>query len=138
MAIAVKRLGIAVDLGFLASLAVVIAGAALVQGAVFVLTGSLNFWMTYGGDVLFGLLWDARELVKYPLDIYPIWIQVLLTFGLPLGFITYYPAQVILGREAGGLVQPGAWGVLAVGALLFCGAYGVWRLGLRRYNSTGS
>lgn len=138
LVIALGRVGIPVDLPLLASLAVALAGAVLVQGAIFVFTGSLNFWLTQGGEVLFSLLWDARELVKYPIDIYPVWIQGLLTFALPLGFITYYPAQVILGRETDGLIQPGVLGILAVGLVLFGAAYGLWRLGLRRYNSTGS
>ena len=116
LVIALGRMGIPVDLRLFGFACVALAGAVLVQGAIFVLTGSLNFWLTQGGEVLFSLLWDARELVKYPIDIYPIWIQVLLTFGLPLGFITYYPAQVIFGRETDGLIQPGALGILAVGS----------------------
>lgn len=138
LVISIGRIGVPVDLRFLVSLGVALIGAVLVQGAIFVATGSLDFWLTQGGEVLFNLLWDLRELVKYPIDIYPIWIQVVLTFGLPLGFITYYPAQAIIGRETAGLIQPGALGILAVGLVLFGGAYGLWRLGLRRYNSTGS
>jgi ABC-2 type transport system permease protein len=62
-----------------------------------------------------------------------------LTFVVPLACVAYYPALAILGK-ADPLGAPGWVGVVSpmAGFVFLAAAFGVWRLGVRRYASTGS
>jgi ABC-2 type transport system permease protein len=72
--------------------------------------------------------------VQYPLTIYPKAIGVWLTWVIPYGFASFYPASYLLGKDIGAL----AWLGPVVAAALLALAYAVWRFGLRYYSSTGS
>lgn len=67
--------------------------------------------------------------------IYPQWLRTVLLTVIPVGFANYVPALYILRGEYG----PWAIAGTAVFAFLFL-ALGLrfWRLGLSRYQSTGS
>jgi ABC-2 type transport system permease protein len=79
-------------------------------------------------------VFDNHLFAQYPLTIYPRAVGVLLTWLIPYGFASFYPASYLLGREVGVL----AWvGPLVAALLLFVG-YRFWQFGLRHYVSTGS
>ena len=60
---------------------------------------------------------------------------MLMTWIVPFGFTSFYPATVVLGR--GDFAAVARWLLpVAVGWVLL--SFGVWRVGLRRYESTGS
>ena len=66
-------------------------------------------------------------------------VQWVMTWVLPVAFIAWVPAAVILDHTAGLGVSPTmAWLAPAVGAVFFGLGYQVWRLMLRWYGSTGS
>jgi ABC-2 type transport system permease protein len=57
-----------------------------------------------------------------------------LTWLIPYGFASFYPASHVLGRDVGTL----AWlGPVMAAALLWVGCQ-CWRFGLRHYAGTGS
>jgi ABC-2 type transport system permease protein len=58
----------------------------------------------------------------------------LLTWLVPYGLASFYPASFLLGRQAGLL----AWASLPVSAVLLLVGYRFWLFGLRHYTSTGS
>jgi len=62
-----------------------------------------------------------------------------LTFVLPIAFVAYFPATVLLGRTDA-LSVPAWLAALAplVGALLFTAAYTFWRHQIRHYSSSGT
>ena len=73
------------------------------------------------------------------MDIYARWFRQFLTFVVPIGCVSYYPALAILGRRDP-LGAP-AWftEVSPVIGFLFLGvSLWVWRFGVRHYASTGS
>jgi ABC-2 type transport system permease protein len=57
-----------------------------------------------------------------------------LTWVIPFGLASFYPAAYLLGRDVGAL----AWLSPLVAAALLVIGYAVWRAGLRRYEGTGS
>jgi len=80
------------------------------------------------------IVFNVNEFARYPLTIYHPIIQFLLTWIIPFGFASYYPASYLLGRDVGLL----AWiGPLVAVILLFI-SYRVWLFGLRHYTSTGT
>lgn len=97
---------------------------------------SVTFWVTRAG-ALHGILRELLTLVqKYPISIFHVGFRFLVTALVPIAFLNYYPAAYLLGKAE----VPGAIALLApLVALLFaCAAFMLWRIGLRRYASTGS
>jgi ABC-2 type transport system permease protein len=81
------------------------------------------------------VVFELHEFAKYPLTIYPRFISLLLTWLVPFGFASYFPAAYILGRD----VAPAlAWGAPVVAVVLLLIALNIWRFGLRHYASTGT
>jgi ABC-2 type transport system permease protein len=133
------HLGIPMDLARIVLLILFVAGAVLIQSAVFIISGSLSFWFINTTTLLDVLVGDVRNFIAYPVGIYPRFIQFLLTFLLPYAFVNYYPALFFLGRTGEApftpmlvFATPLAGIAMAAVAVLF------WKSGLRRYQSTGS
>ena len=102
--------------------------------AVNLIAGVSAFWVMDSVPVI-RVFFEFHEFAKFPLTIYPKAIGILLTWLVPYGFASFYPASVLLGRE----IAPAlAWAgpLVAVTALLI--GYRVWLFGLRHYNGTGS
>jgi ABC-2 type transport system permease protein len=97
------------------------------------ITATSAFWIVESIPVT-QIVFNTHEFAKFPLTIYGKGIQVLMTWIIPYGFASYYPASHVLGRESSALV----WiGPLVALVLLFV-ATRVWRFGLRHYAGTGS
>jgi ABC-2 type transport system permease protein len=82
--------------------------------------------------------WQMREFNQYPITIYPRIIQYVFTVILPFGFISFYPIQVLLGKQDGLLPHVNMWlsplvATLLVGITALC-----WRLVSSRYESAGT
>ncbi len=106
-------------------------------GAIFValnlLTATTAFWFIESLP-LTRSVYALHDFAKYPLTIFHRSVRALLTWAVPYGFCSYYPASHLLGREAGAL----AWLGPVVAAVLMAAALAFWRFGLRRYQETGS
>lgn len=111
---------------------------ALVYAGVYVLFLSLGFWLprrtSFAGPLL-----SLNYLTQYPLTIYPEGLQVFLSFIVPLGFASFYPAQAFLHLDPGlqGFLVPLLYIPLAA-ILVAAIAWGVFSLGLGRYQSSGT
>lgn len=79
--------------------------------------------------------WNLLAFGRYPLSIYSGYIQFLLSWIIPFGFATFYPATRLLGRPEFRLYAPL---IPLVSLATFALAATSWRFGLRRYSSTGS
>lgn len=119
-------------------LAATVAGGTLIRGAVWILCGSLSFWTksTTGYVNFTNELFD--RVTMYPLTIYPRPVQWLFTFLLPLGWITFYPAGDLLGKQAGEIPVPMALVTFGIGVLMFGLGSAVFMAGTRNYESAGS
>lgn len=121
-----------------AVLAAGVAGSAAIQAAFTLLAAATAFWLLAADDLRELLIDLITEFGRYPTHIFGHALQWLLHL-LPAGFIAYYPAAWLLGREgallpawAGATLSP-----LAAGLWLWLGLR-AWQAGLRRYSSTGS
>jgi ABC-2 type transport system permease protein len=124
-------------LGMLVFLAM-LAGSALIQAAMLNTCGAAGFFII-GENLVFDAINTTRNFTRYPITIYPAAVRFVLTFVVPVAFMNFYPASVILGKEAG---MPFSsflgWLTPLVGALLFFLSLKLWYLGLSKYQSTGS
>jgi ABC-2 type transport system permease protein len=114
-------------------------GGAMILFSFILMVATVSFWHTRSGKLQDLVQASGRAFAEYPLTIYPSGIRWLLTIALPLALVTYYPAQRLLGRnESGALLPFLSLAALPVGLLFLLIAGGVWRVGVRHYQSTGS
>lgn len=113
-------------------------GGIFLQTGSMLLLGAVSFWTMKSKELIDVVFYDLRDMTKYPLVIYPRAVRVLLTFVLPWGFINYYPAAMITGKNAGAVET--ALGIAApfVGIAWFFFGLLVFRMGVRRYTGAGS
>ena len=78
------------------------------------------------------------KTTMYPLSMYPESMQFILTYLIPVGWISFYPASVLLGIDSAYNAMLIPLITLAVGILvmLIAGAY--FNMGLRKYESAGN
>jgi ABC-2 type transport system permease protein len=107
-------------------------GAVIVYSFWLILT-TTSFWFTRIENVEM-IFWNLFEAGRYPIDVYPVYIRNLLTFALPLAFITTLPARALGGRIEGSAVLLAFVLAAAMAAL----SAWFWRIGLRRYGSASS
>jgi ABC-2 type transport system permease protein len=122
----------------LAYLALAVLGGCLVEAAIELACVSFSFRMI-SAHALFALANDVNnKFGSYPLTIFGGATRFALTFGIPIAFIAYVPATVLLGRTNELSVHPAlAYGAPAVGAAMFGLAYLFWRSQLTHYQSAG-
>lgn len=113
-------------------------GIALFSG-ILILQATLAFWTVESLEIANTLTYGGVEAAQYPLDVYARWFRNFLIFVVPLGCVSYFPVAAVLGRAdrtgvaADFLRLTPAFGFVFLGVALW-----VWRLGVRRYTSTGS
>ena len=116
-----------------------VVGGALVEGAVQITLGSLGFrfLQTYPMRASINEVFNVYG--NYPNSIFPSALRAVLTFVLPIAFVAYFPASVLL-NTTDQLSVP-AWLATAaplVGLGLFLIAVRVWRWQSANYQSAGN
>lgn len=118
---------------------VMLTGAVLIRGGIYILLGSTSFWTKSAND--FGQFTQEifDKTTMYPLSMYPESLQLILTFLIPIGWVSFYPASELLGIEhsfsTGNL---GVWITLGVGIITMLIAGFVFQTGLKKYESAGN
>lgn len=119
--------------------------ADLIAAAAFVLCGTvilysiwlmmvtLAFWFVRIDNIseLFSAIYETG---RFPVSVYPSWMRGVLTFVVPIAFITTFPAAALLGRAAPLLLVA----AFALAAGLFWACVCFWRFAVRRYSSASS
>ncbi|BBF93483.1 ABC transporter permease [Blastochloris tepida] len=138
VAVAAHMLDLAWSAARLAEFALLAASAATIYGGLYIAFVSLGFWFRRRASLARPVL-SLNYLTQYPLTIYPGPVQVLLTFVLPLGLATFYPAQSFLGIAAtNGVAEVAPWMMPLLALAVAAFGAGVFHLGLRRYVSSGT
>jgi len=111
-------------------------GAAMIVCAIMTMIGATALvWVR--SRHLYSIFFGFWELARYPLNIFPGVLQILLLTLAPLGFMSYVPVAVALNKE---VVLLGSW---AAFASLIAGPAAVvlammhWRFCLRNYQGAG-
>lgn len=115
-----------------------IAGGVCTFLGLFVLQATFTFWSTEGLEIFATVTHGGVETAQYPLSIYAEDFRRFFTYVIPLAFLNYVPGLAILGRPE--RFGPGwlAWASPGFGVVFLLVCLRVWRLGERRYRSTGS
>lgn len=132
--------GVHVDALFLAYVPLVAFGGALIDFAVNLTLATISFWVIRIDTLRWVFMTLEQEFSRYPISIYQRGVRVLLAFVIPVAFMNYFPATLLLHKSEDGLHLAPAIGLLTpvVGAVWLAAAYAFWRVGLNRYQGTGS
>lgn len=104
-----------------------------------ILGATLCFWTVESIEIINTVTYGGAETAQYPLSIYHPAFRRFFTFIVPLGCVAYFPVVAALGVQDP-LGSSRLFQVCApvAGPLFLCACIGVWRIGVRRYTSTGS
>jgi len=111
----------------------ILCGAILFSG-LFLIYAALCFFTIEGLEFMNVFTDGAREHGKYPLSIYGKKVLKITTFLIPYACFLYYPYLYLLGRSNNKFYVM----LPLVAALFYLPCYGIWRIGLKHYKSTGS
>lgn len=128
------ELDIAWGAGNICIFLLLVLSSSLVSAGIVLLASGLGFWTL---NQVFALLFVYRlsGLSHYPMSIYNDFFKFLFTFIIPIGYIAFYPAKLLLRpSEADALVFLSP----LVGVIFFVIAYRVWTRGAAGYVGTGS
>jgi len=93
---------------------------------------TLSFWFVEVSNIM-ELIYTFFEAGRFPVTAFPTWVRIVLTFIVPIAFITTVPAQAVLGwLQPAGVVTG-----LTIAAVLFAVSRAFWRYALRHYTSAG-
>jgi ABC-2 type transport system permease protein len=137
--IATRLVPIAWDASTVAIAVWAVAGGVALFMGILVLQATLAFWTVDSLEIMNVLTYGGVQAAQYPLNIYAAWFRRVLTFGLPLASVAYYPVLAILRRPdplgAPDWLLP--FTPLA-GFAFLAASFIAWRAGMARYSSTGS
>jgi ABC-2 type transport system permease protein len=129
-------------LGPVVEFVVVLAAGFAIVYSVWLMLATLCFWFIRIQNIEM-VFWNVFEAGRFPIVIYRPWVQWVLTFVLPLAFITTIPAAAVfddptLVPSALSLPIPlSLVAVLLAAVTLFASSW-FWRFGLRHYSGASA
>jgi len=130
---ALNRLQVGPSLAQLAAGSALMASAVVIAYSLWLLMLTTAFWFVRIDNIT-ELFWAVYETGRFPVSVYPGWLQGVLSFVIPVAFITTFPAAAVLGKVGAATVFEG----LALAAALFTASTLFWRFALRHYSSASS
>lgn len=118
---------------------VIVVGATLIRAAIYMVLGSVAFWTKRSRPLIMMGLTVMDRTTQFPINVYPYLLQIFLTFLVPIAFINFIPASYLLQKD-GNFSLPGesVFWTPVIGGFCFLVAHLFFRLGLSRYESSGS
>lgn len=130
---ALIRLGAQVGLSQAALfIGMLLTGSAIIY-SFWLILATLSFWFVRVENIL-EIFRSMYEAGRWPVSLYPGWLRFILTFIVPVAFVTTVPAQALTGRLTPDTLLLAA--VLAV--VLFAVSRFFWKIGLRQYSGASA
>lgn len=116
------------------TLVFMLCGGTVLFTGLFMIYAALCFFTLEGLEFMNVLTDGAKEYGKYPIGVYGKKMLLFTTFVVPYALVQYYPLLYLLGRS-----ECVWYSLLPLAACLFLvPCYGLWRFGVRHYQSSGS
>ncbi len=132
------NIGVCVSLLQILCMIMIIISGALIYASFFLFSTVPAFFVGKT-DSLFGAMFFFRDMINYPISIYPKFLQIILVFILPYGFINFFPVQMIINKNDylffGSAVR---YAAPVVAVCLFAAAIWFFSFGVKHYKSSGS
>ncbi len=111
-----------------------IIGTVIIYSGLFVIKATICFYTTNSLEIMNIFTDGARDLTQYPLSIYKKVVLKFFTYIIPLALVNLYPFLYIIGKSDNKtyIFAP----IITIFYLIPC--YIFWKIGLKKYKSTGS
>ncbi len=129
-----RHLAIPVTAATIAQTVLFLIAASLFMIAIMNFAAATCFWIQNSGYIMV-IMFRFKDFAKYPASIFNKVFKMIFTFVIPIAFIAYYPALVVLRPASVPLLS---WLSPLIGLLFFYLSYRFWLLGARKYDGTGS
>jgi ABC-2 type transport system permease protein len=138
--IATALVGVHVTAGFVFFVVLVALGGALIDFGIQLAIATASFWFIRIDTLRWVVMSLEQDFTRYPISIYTRAVRLFLSFVFPFAFMNYFPATYLLQKSDGALDLAPQVGLLTplVGIAWFFISYAFWRIGLSRYQGTGS
>ena len=130
---ALNLLGISPTLDRIAIFAIMLASAIFIVYSLWLAMSSFAFWFVRIDNVT-ELFYAFYEAGRYPVTIYRGIVRGLLTFIVPIAFVTTFPASALLGR----LDSATAWMGVIFAVVFLAASNRFWNFAVRHYSSASS
>ncbi len=113
--------------------------SALIQAALLIFSSSFSFVTLNKNPILNILAYNIKSFIDYPITIYHVSIQILLTFIFPVAFINFYPSVLLLDAPNSQYFPEFVpYLTLPISILLFIFSIWFWNRSLSKYQSAGT
>jgi ABC-2 type transport system permease protein len=132
--ICVEKLGLKWHVGDILWFVLMVVCGFLIYLSVFLSLTAVSFWFEDRVGIV-PPVFNMLTFGRYPLTIYNVFIQFMLSWIIPFGFASFYPTTHFLGRQSFAIyfyLTP------AVALAFFALAITIWNRGVLNYSSTGS
>ena len=111
-----------------------ILGTIIIYASLFILKGGIFFFTTQSLEIMNIFTDGARDLTQYPLSIFHKYIRNFFTYILPLAFVNYFLLLYVIGKVENKIyiISP----IISILFIIPC--YIIWKIGVKKYKSTGS
>ncbi|MCM1272009.1 MAG: ABC-2 family transporter protein [Clostridium sp.] len=134
-----SKVGFRWSIGNIFLIVVLLTGGTLIRGGIYIILGTTTFWTKSNGDFAQYTQEIFDKTTMYPLSMYPESIQFILTYLIPIGWVTFYPVSNMLGLSDSYLqTSVAVWVTFFAGILVMTLAALFFRVGLRNYESAGN
>lgn len=108
--------------------------SSLIMSGIFILASSTAFWIYNCHSVLI-FVNKFKDFARYPVTIFNGFFKVLISFIIPIAYISYYPSLLFID---GFFSSPLALLTPFVGIVFFLISCKIWLIGAYRYEGTGN
>lgn len=113
---------------------ILLISSSLTITAIMLIASSVGFFVLHPTPVLV-FVFRLKDYSHYPMTIYSSFFKYLFTFVIPIGFVGFYPARLVLRPCE---IDFFAYFSPFVGILTFLIAYFIWTRGALKYSGTGT
>ena len=131
-----RHMGLVWNAGLILLFVSCLIGGTLIQSSVIVAAGALNIRFVKANALMDTLIYNIRSFIEYPIDIYPRFIQVLVTVVIPYAFVNFYPASLLLNKKEPTVFMMAA--PLLIGTGMFALAYQIFNICVNAYQGVGN
>jgi ABC-2 type transport system permease protein len=133
LAVALSRLGRGFDVGQVLGFLVVLSAGAVIVYSFWLILATIAFWFVKVENILV-VFQSMYQAGRWPVNIYPAALRVVLTVLVPVAFAVTVPAEAIIGR----LTWTSLAASLGLAAAIFAAARAFWLYGVRNYSGASA
>lgn len=131
------KLAAQISLSHVATFVFMLAAAFVIIYSLWLALATLGFWFIRVQNIEM-VFWNVFEAGRYPVMIYPPWVQWSLTFLIPLAFITTFPAGMLTGDMATGVPTSAPLLAIVMAIVSLVASAWFWRYGLKHYSGASA